>query len=93
MTLDNFLNENGKDQTDKSNEYIRNIYQIILESGKKGIEYREIISKLKLKQKEKQNFVNYMLSHYCRKLVNYGMIVVSSKMINKGTNIRIAKCR
>lgn len=87
------MKDSGKEQTDKSNDFIRRIYEIILSAGAKGIEYRKIIEALSLRGEEKQKFESYMLSHYCRKLVNYGMIIVSSKLVNKSFNVRTAKCR
>lgn len=90
--LDLFLNDNKKDQVDRSNEFIKTIYQIILDAGEAGVEYRQIIDQLDLTNDERSKFESYMLSHYCRKLVNFGLIEVGSKMIDKSHNIRIAKC-
>ena len=84
--------ENLTEFSKNSQEILRRIYGIIVAAGAKGVEYRRIIKLLRLKKKEeKKKYENYLLSHYCRKLVNYGCIVVKTKTLSyNSTNVKIA---
>lgn len=77
-------------QTDDYLEILKNIYDFIKGAGDRGIEYREIINLLNLKKSQISKFENYLLSHYCRKLANIGLVEIQSKMVSKKLNIRFA---
>ena len=76
--------------TDDFLDILKKIYNLIKTSGSRGIEYREIIKKLDLKKQSTKKLEDYLLSHYCRKLANIGLIEIQSKAITKKTNIRYA---
>jgi hypothetical protein len=71
-------------------DILKRIYQLIKTAGSGGIEYRQIIKKLDLSQQLASKFEDYLLSHYCRKLVNIGLIEIQSKSLSNKTNIRYA---
>lgn len=58
---------------------MKDLYAVILKAGRKGINYRQIVKVMGIKGEERLKFENYLLSHYTRKLVNYGLVVIKSK--------------
>ena len=58
-----------KKKVDDMNQILIKIYSIVLQFGLKGVEYRQILDRLGLSKQNRQKFDAYLLSHYCRKLL------------------------
>lgn len=85
--------ENATQSSEKSNEFLKKLYSVIIKAGRKGINYRQIIRVMGIKGEEKQKYENYLLSHYTRKLVNYGLVVVKTKSSGNNPNLKVAYCK
>jgi chromosome segregation and condensation protein ScpB len=85
--------ENSTQSSEKSNDFLKKLYEVIVKAGRKGINYRQIIKIMGIKGEEKVKYENYLLSHYTRKLVNYGLVVVNNKSQGNNPNLKVAYCK